>query len=141
MRILIIFLLALLPLTSHAISSETFYNQCKSAFQPPAEGEENRRTAERLIEAGTCVGFVGGTVSGINLMSNLMRQQNLIRKNLICMPPGNNPRQMMSEVISYLDKNADQRKLPLEAVIYHYFMNRYPCPEPTPNSTPPAPEQ
>ncbi|MDH5302109.1 MAG: Rap1a/Tai family immunity protein [Gammaproteobacteria bacterium] len=130
MRVFSLLLLVFLPLSAQAITGDAFMKQCDAAFTKPDKDTPPQVAATRLIEAGTCVGYVGGALSGIALMSSLMREQNVIKKNLICLPGTVTPRDMYDQVMKEIraDKK-DRDKKQVRAYIYEHFVKTYACPD------------
>lgn len=139
MRLFTILLLALVPLSAQAITGKVFLEQCDAAFAKPAKDDDPQRTATKLVEAGTCVGYIGGTISGIGLMSGLMKQQNVIKKNLICLPKTLTPRELYNQVAKVIREDKNKADKQVRVYVYEHFVRNYPCPDETAPSAPSAP--
>lgn len=126
-RIITLLCLTLLPMSAFAVPAGDFLERCKTAAAKPETAEDNKLIAQRLITAGSCVGFVGGTLAGINLISNMMLQQKVVKANLVCLPKDTTPQQVYNDTLSYIDKEEDVKKMPIEAAIFRLFTQKYPC--------------
>ena len=82
----------------------------------PAEGD-----------AGSCSGFVGGVIQGVNLIGNLLRAQNAIERQFICLPEGLQAAQLLEAVLVDLRKRPDDIAAPAELHIYRTIGTKYPC--------------
>ena len=130
MKLLPILLLTILPMSAaHAVTGQDFLKQCDNAFAKPDKDTDAQRTAAKLVEAGTCVGYIGGTVSGIAIMSALMKQQNVVTRNITCPPPGLTPRDMYNQVTELMRKDKDNDKKHVPVYVYEHFSKTYPCAE------------
>ncbi len=129
MKILGAVLICLLPLPGFAMTGHDVYEKCTASVQQPPASESTQKAITRFLDAGTCAGFVGGVLSGVNLVGEMMRQQNIIKRNFVCLPENKHSQILLKELLEYLQANTEDRDLPAQLVIYKVFSQKYPCQE------------
>lgn len=84
MRPITAFSLAALLLGSanvYALTGQQFYDKCVDTYKAP-EQETAREAVGRALNAGSCSGYLGGVINGVNLVGNMLGQQKIIKRTL-----------------------------------------------------------
>ncbi len=129
-RLLLIMAIFLLLFSAPAFSLTTgqdFVQRCKNLNQAKQKGETVQQIVDRALDMGSCAGFVGGVINGINLVGNMLRQQKAMDKNFICLPQGIQANTLVNELINYLETRTNDINAPLSLHIYNKFVSQYPC--------------
>lgn len=120
-------LLTVMAHNSHAYTSTEFLKKCETAHKA-VPNEKPQQSVNRALDFGACTGFVGGVVSGVDLIGNLLRSQKAIKQNFICLPPNKPANELLQEVISYIKQNQkSQGNAPAQLSIYNALAPRYRC--------------
>ncbi|BCG66007.1 MAG: hypothetical protein methR_P3879 [Methyloprofundus sp.] len=112
--------------TAFALTGDDIYKKCSKALDVP-KNEKQQQAITRFLDVGTCAGFVGGVLSGVNLVGDMMQQQGIVKRNFICLPKEQHSQALLKEVIHYLDEHKNELKLPAQVIIYKAFSQKYPC--------------
>jgi len=131
-RFLFIFtLMLLLPASyAHAISGKAFYDKCSKALSNTEHGETPQEAVNRALNAGSCTGYVGGTIKGINLVGNMLMSKGKIKRNFICLPEGIQANKLLMDLLGYLYSKPDELNAPVQMHLYNKFTTQYPCAAP-----------
>lgn len=108
-------------------SGTEFLQHCNEATGAPAQGETPQQTVNRALQAGTCVGYVGGVINGLNLVGNMLRQQGGVKKNFICIGKKVQAPKLLKDLLGELEKQPQDMEAPVSLHIYRVFTERYPC--------------
>lgn len=93
-----------------------------------AKGAETPQQAiNRALDMGSCGGFVGGVVQGVNLVGELLQAQRAAPHNFICAPSELHPMDIVREVSGYISQHAEMKNLPAQAAVYSAMVTKYPC--------------
>lgn len=93
---------------------------------PVAEKQEE--AIRRFLDAGTCGGFIGGVVAGINLIGAILVNQGGLKNNLICVPPNLHAQQLVNIIVQDIKvKNKKLGEESAQIAIYQSLRKRYPC--------------
>lgn len=111
-----------------ALTSQQFYNKCSSAYKA-ADAETPQQAVDRALDAGSCSGYVGGVINGINLIGNMLGQQKAVKKNFICLPKGLQSQALLQDVLKYIKDNQSLSQGPVQLSVYNAMTTRYPCEE------------
>ncbi len=114
---------------AHALTSEQLINACKNSQQKLPQDAQREDAIRKLLDTGTCAGFIGGAVSGINVVGSLMKQQGVTKRDLICLPKDISPPQLVDMFVKHVDSHPEEKKLPAQLGIYRYFVGNFPCKE------------
>lgn len=136
MRPITAFSLAALLLGSanvYALTGQQFYDKCVDTYKAP-EQETAREAVGRALNAGSCSGYLGGVINGVNLVGNMLGQQKIIKKNFICLPQGKQAQELLQQALDYIKANPKMAEVPAQLSIYNVMAASYPCQEaPTPD--------
>lgn len=116
---------------AHAISGKAFYNKCSKAVSSTKQGETPQEAVTRALNAGSCTGYVGGTINGINLVGNMLMTDGKLKRNFICLPEGIQANKLLMELLSYLYSKPAELNAPVQMHLYNKFTKEYPCAEPS----------
>lgn len=121
-------LIAMLMLSSQAqaLTGQEYVDKCnpKALSSQPSK---QQAALEQALDAGSCTGFTGGVVQGINFIGTMLRAQQAITKNFICL---NNEVHALGLVeVAYNHIKASEKLLgmPAQAGIYEALVSAYPC--------------
>jgi len=118
----------LLPCTNaQAISGKAFYDKCSKALSNPEQGETPQEAVNRALNAGSCTGYVGGTIKGINLVGNMLMAKGKIKRNFICLPEGIQANKLLVDLLGYLYSKPAELNAPIQMHLYNKFTKKYPC--------------
>lgn len=106
-----------------------FLEGCSKATGAAPKGETPQQTVNRALQAGTCVGYVGGVINGLNLVGNMLRQQGGMKKNFICISEKVQAPKLLQLLLSDLEKQTANMDAPVQLHIYRVFTQHYPCAE------------
>ena len=70
-----------------AISAEEFYAKCNSVHQAK-DSETTQQSIHRALDTGSCSGYIGGVINGINLVGNMLGSQGAVEKNFVYLRAG-----------------------------------------------------
>ena len=116
-----------MPNVASALTSGELAGKCQSALQALPESESKKAAVTRFLNVGTCSGYIGGTVAGINLVGTMLQQQKVVKQNFICAPKGLHSQQLLKMFVTYVDRNKKLKKEPSQFVIYKMLREKYPC--------------
>ncbi len=116
-------------LPAQAMTSEQLVGACKNSQQKLAQDAKREDAIRKLLDTGTCAGFIGGAVSGINVVGSLMKQQGVTKRDLICLPTDISPPQLVNMFVKHIDSHPEEKQLPAQLGIYRYFVSNFPCKE------------
>ena len=120
----------LLPCTNaQAISGKAFYDKCSKALSNPEQAETPQEAVNRALNAGSCTGYVGGTIKGINLVGNMLMAKGKLKRNFICLPEGIQANKLLMDLLGYLYKKPAELDAPIQMHLYNKFTKEYPCTE------------
>lgn len=122
-------LLAVLPTCASALTGGELATKCANSLQQEST-QSNQETAARLLDMGSCAGFVGGVISGVNLVGNLLRQQDAMKRNFICLPQNTHAQALVRVVVEHISAHAEDKKLPAELAVYKAMTTKFPCKTP-----------
>lgn len=111
---------------AHSYSAQEFSDNCRDAYKS-TEGETAEDAVSRALVAGSCAGYVGGVINGINLVGNMLGQQKAVDKNFICLPEKKQSQALVYEVLEYIDQHPTLANSPVQLSIYNAFSKLYPC--------------
>jgi hypothetical protein len=122
--------LTLLPVGAVAMETtftgDRFYSKCNKVNL--TKGEETPNEAvQRALSAGSCSGFVGGVVKGVNLVGNMLQAQGAAQRNFICLPQGQHAMDLVRAVTTYIDSHDEVKSLPAQAAVYAALVEKFPC--------------
>lgn len=120
-----VLLVAMSP--TYALTGGEILEKCKASISPPPNSEPTQKAISRFLDAGTCAGYVGGVLSGVDLVGSMMQQQKLANRNFICVPTNIHSQLLLKEVVEYIEKNPKEKGTPAQLVIYQLFSKKYPC--------------
>ncbi len=131
MKQILILLLWLFVIQSnaYALTSADLVGKCKVALEQLPEAESKQAAVKRFLNVGTCGGYIGGVVAGINLIGAMLVQQKAIKQNFICTPEGLHAQQLVKMLISYVDRHQKLENETAQLIIYKMLLDRYPCPK------------
>lgn len=112
-----------------AFTGEQFLNKCDQVHQIKSTTETIQESIDRALDAGSCTGFVGGVIQGVNLAGDLLRAQNVIRRQFICLPTGIKAANLLEIVLQDLRKQPDDINAPAQLHIYRSIGKKYSCDE------------
>ncbi|HHH36811.1 MAG TPA: hypothetical protein ENK48_08315 [Gammaproteobacteria bacterium] len=115
------------PIAAQALTGNEFLLRCKDVNHAKKGRETIQEVVDRALDAGSCAGYVGGVINGINLVGNMLRQQKAMKKNFICLPQGMQASALVKQMVEYLEKNPKTLKAPVSLHIYNHFARSYPC--------------
>ena len=109
-----------------AISAEEFYAKCNSVHQAK-DSETTQQSIHRALDTGSCSGYIGGVINGVNLVGNMLGSQGAVQKNFICLPEGKQAQELLVEVLQYIQANPTLSVAPAQLSIYNALSKHYPC--------------
>lgn len=107
-------------------SAQDFYKTCNDAYKSP-HAESAEEAVSRALVAGSCAGYVGGVINGINLVGNMLGQQKAVDRNFICLPAKKQSQELLVEVLDYIAGHPDIANSPAQLSVYNAFSRKYPC--------------
>ncbi len=125
-RILQALLLLSFATNSQAYTAQEFLQRCDN-LTTAQERETTQEIADRAMNFGACSGFVGGVISGVDLIGKLLEQKNLIPHGFICLPPNKPANTLLAEVLTYLRDNPEQQSSNAQLAVYNAVATAYPC--------------
>lgn len=111
-----------------AISAEQFYKKCHNIHQA-GETETVQQSVNRALDAGSCGGYIGGVINGVNLVGNMLASQGAVKKNFICLPEGKQAQGLLVEVLQYIKANKNLSGAPVQLSVYNALSESYSCKE------------
>lgn len=127
---LIAVLLTMLPTGASALTAGELAKKCTDSLQQGSTNQPTQETAARLLDAGSCAGFVGGVISGVNLVGNLLRQQDAMKRNFICLPQNTHAQALVRVVIEHITAHSEDKNVPAELAVYKAMILKFPCQTP-----------
>lgn len=126
-RMLLLVSLLLIQVNANALTSHELVEKCKVALEQLPDSESKETAVKRFLDVGTCGGYIGGVVAGVNLVGAMLVQQKAIEKNFICTPERLHAQKLMKTLINYVDKNKKLKKEAAQLVIYKMLVEKFPC--------------
>ncbi|BBB29153.1 Rap1a/Tai family immunity protein [Neptunomonas japonica] len=111
-----------------AISAQQFYDKCHNINQSKSQ-ETPSQAVTRALEAGSCTGYVGGVINGVNLVGNMLGQQKAVKKNFICLTKNTQIQELLYESLQYIKEHEKLSDAPVQISIYNAMTANYPCTE------------
>jgi hypothetical protein len=125
---LLIFISLFSSTQAFAISAQQFYDKCNNINQSKSQ-ETASEAVTRALEAGSCTGYVGGVINGVNLVGNMLGQQKAVKKNFICLTKKKQVQELLYESLQYIKEHENLRDAPAQISIYNVMTANYPCKE------------
>jgi len=123
----LLFCAALFSEGTWALSGEAFLQKCQRVTVAPEKGESPQEIVNRALDAGSCAGFVGGAIKGINLVGNMLLQKKLIKHNFICLPQGVQANTLLAELVNHLASSPPEMEAPVQMHLFNLFIKEYGC--------------
>lgn len=125
----LIILMSLLNSTqAFAISAQQFYDKCHNINQSKKQETPNEAVT-RALEAGSCTGYIGGVINGVNLVGNMLGRQKAVKKNFICLTKNKQVQELLIESLDYIKHHENLQAAPVQLSIYNAMATNYPCKE------------
>lgn len=102
-------------------------DKCNASFKSNPNEQDAGKVLELALDSGSCAGFVGGVIQGVNLVGSMLRKQGATKKNFICLPPGVHARDLTKIILDHYKKNPADVKAPAQIGIFNVFTKKYPC--------------
>ncbi|MCP5146114.1 MAG: hypothetical protein H6978_14995 [Gammaproteobacteria bacterium] len=113
-----------------AITGSEFLARCDGLNNAPKD-ETPQQAVDRALQAGSCIGIVGGVVQGVNLVGSMLQAQKATTRQFVCLPDGVQATELLELVLSDLRKQPADAGAQAPAHIYRSIMARYACPAET----------
>jgi len=118
-----------IPFHVHAMTAQELLDKCSHLPNNSAKEESPQRTVSRIMDAGSCAGFVGGVISGINLIGNMMMQKKIIEYNFFCLPQAAHSQELLNLTLEHIKKNKKLASSRAEVAVFHIFNSKFSCAE------------
>lgn len=123
-------LAGMLLLSSHAmaLTGQEYIDKC----DPEAlkgQSADPQAALKRALDAGSCTGFTGGVMQGINFIGNMLQSQKAMSKNFICLTDEVHALGLVEIAYNHIKGKEKLLGLPAQAGIYEALVSKYPCPE------------
>lgn len=126
-----IFLVTTLSLTAsyaYGFSGAQLVDKCNVSLDDNPNKQNNAKMLELALDSGTCAGFVGGIIHGVNLVGSMLQKQGATTKNFICLPNGIHAKDLTRITLEHFRKNPADLKSPAQLGVFNAFTTKYPCP-------------
>jgi len=123
----LVVLLLFLMESVFAFTGEQLVDKCNASFNNDPNKQSVANVLEKALDSGSCVGFVGGVIHGVNLVGSMLEKQGATKKNFICLPEGVHAKGLVKTTLAHFKKNPKELKLPAQLGIYNTFAKKYPC--------------
>ncbi|WP_177418190.1 Rap1a/Tai family immunity protein [endosymbiont of Lamellibrachia barhami] len=120
-------LILMLSGNAYALSGQDYLDKCKKAITTPLEKETAQQAVNRALDAGSCGGFLGGTLGGMNLVGNMLLHKKALKRNFVCLDEGKQINELMKEFLVYLEGKPKDMKAPVQMHIFNHFSKKYYC--------------
>lgn len=114
------------PFASAGFTGSDFVQKCRDVNLAKS-AESSQEAVNRALDMGSCGGFVGGVVQGVNLVGDMLQAQGASNRNFICSPRELHPMDIIRLVSEYIQKNPRFEKLSAQSAVYAAMIGRYPC--------------
>jgi len=125
------FIFCMAVLTSfnvQAMTGEELLTKCSNIQESNVKDKNSsKQTVSKILDAGSCAGFVGGVISGINLVGNMMLQKKIIEYNFVCLPKAVHSQQLLNIVLDDIEKDKKLAEVRAELAIFHIFNSKFSC--------------
>jgi hypothetical protein len=122
--------LMLLAETASAFSGSQLVEKCDASFAGNPNKQDNSRVLEIALDSGSCAGFIGGVVHGVNLVGSMLQKQGATNKNFICLPKGLHATNLVKITLMHYKQNPQDADLPAQLGVFNAFVKKYPCGDP-----------
>lgn len=102
-------------------------DKCNASFKEDPNNQDAAKVLEMALDSGSCAGFVGGVIHGVNLVGSMLQKQGATKKNFICLPKGLHAKDLVRITLDYFKKNSEDTQAPAQLGIYNAFAKKYPC--------------
>lgn len=126
----IVFVIVALLLSAEpafAFTGEQLIDKCNASFKDDPNKQSAAKILGKALDSGSCAGFVGGVIQGVNLVGSMLQKQGAAKKNFICLPKGLHAKDLVTMTLAHFKKNPKELKLPAQLGIYNAFAKKYPC--------------
>ena len=123
----LIALLLLLAGPAYGFTGAQLMDKCNASFKENPNKQSVAKTLELALDSGSCAGFGGGVIQGVNLVGSMLQKQGATKKNFICLPKGLHAKDLVKTVLAYFKTNPEDLNLPAQLGIYNTFAKQYPC--------------
>lgn len=125
MSIIFLFLF-FLSVQAKALSSQEYYQKCKDSYRTKTS-ESPQQAVDRALSTGSCTGYIGGVINGINLVGSMLRKQKALDKNFICLSQKKQANELLEEVLDYIENHKQYADAPVQLSIYNHMAKTYSC--------------
>jgi len=126
-KLIMICCLFFIQSSAFAFTAGELAEQCRVTQQKLPEKEAGEKAIKRFLDTGTCAGYVGGVIAGVNLAGAMMMEQKVMKTNFICMPRKYHAQQLVKMFLDYMDENKKYAKESAQLTVYNVFRKRFPC--------------
>jgi len=120
-------LLLLLVEPAFGFTGAQLIDKCNASFKDDPNRQSAPKVLGMALDSGSCAGFVGGVIQGVNLVGSMLQKQGATKKNFICLPRGVHAKDLVKIILAYFKANPDDLHLPAQLGIYNAFAKQYPC--------------
>lgn len=124
---LLVAILLLVVEPAFAFTGAQLVSKCNASFKEDPNKQNATRVLEMALDSGSCAGFVGGVIQGVNLVGSMLQKQGATKKNFICLPEGLHAKDLVKITLVYFKENPQDNQSPAQLGIFNAFAKKYPC--------------
>lgn len=126
----ILLVLAVLVFTANPVFGFTgaqLVEKCNASFAENPNSQSSAKVLAMALDSGSCAGFVGGVIHGVNLVGSMLQKQGATTKNFICLPKGLHAKDLVRTTLDHFSSHPSDAKGPAQLGVFNGFMRKYPC--------------
>ncbi|MDH5258190.1 MAG: Rap1a/Tai family immunity protein [Gammaproteobacteria bacterium] len=129
--IAMIFVFSVFPNMVMAMSGQELVEKCSKISAQASDTAPKQASISQIMDAGSCAGYIGGVISGVNLVGNMMMQKKIIKYNFICMPQKVHAQQLLEIAVDNIKKDPKLASSRAEVAIFDIFNSNFSCADKT----------